>query len=31
VVGGNVWLTESIPPNTKVLIKNPELIVLNGK
>jgi serine O-acetyltransferase len=27
-VGGNVWLTESIPPGTKVLIKAPELIVL---
>jgi serine O-acetyltransferase len=24
-VGGNVWLTESIPPGTKVLIKAPEL------
>jgi serine O-acetyltransferase len=31
VVGGNVWLTESIPPHSKVLIKNPELIVINGK
>lgn len=30
VVGGNVWLTESIPANTKVLIKNPELVVING-
>ena len=28
-VGGNVWLTESIPPGTKVLIKAPELIVLD--
>ena len=26
VVGGNVWLTESIPPNTKVLLKTPELV-----
>jgi len=30
VIGGNVWLTESVPPNTKVLIKNPELVVING-
>jgi serine O-acetyltransferase len=26
VVGGNVWLTESIPPGTKVLLKTPELV-----
>jgi serine O-acetyltransferase len=25
VIGGNVWLTESVPPDTKVLLKNPEL------
>jgi len=25
VVGGNVWLTESIPPDTKVVLKTPEL------
>ncbi|MDR0881820.1 MAG: serine acetyltransferase [Candidatus Adiutrix sp.] len=30
VVGGNVWLTESIPPGTRVLIKNPELLVINS-
>jgi len=30
VVGGNVWLTESVPPGTKVLIKNPELVLING-
>jgi serine O-acetyltransferase len=29
VVGGNVWLTESIPPDTKVFIKKPELIIIN--
>ena len=29
-VGGNVWLTESIPPGTKVLIKAPELIVIDS-
>lgn len=26
VVGGNVWLTESIPPETKVFIETPRLI-----
>jgi len=26
VIGGNVWLTESIPPRTTVLIENPRLI-----
>ena len=26
VIGGNVWLTESIPPKTTVLIENPRLI-----
>lgn len=31
VIGGNVWLTESVPAGTKVLIKNPELILINGK
>ncbi len=25
VIGGNVWITESVPPNTKVIIKRPEL------
>jgi serine O-acetyltransferase len=30
VVGGNVWLTESIPPDTKVFIKKPELVIING-
>jgi serine O-acetyltransferase len=27
VIGGNVWLTESVPPDTKVFIKKPELIL----
>jgi serine O-acetyltransferase len=31
VIGGNVWLTESIPPDTKVFIKKPELIIVNNK
>jgi serine O-acetyltransferase len=25
-IGGNVWITESVPPDTKVLLKKPELI-----
>ncbi|MDR2460652.1 MAG: serine acetyltransferase [Deltaproteobacteria bacterium] len=31
VIGGNVWLTESIPPDTKVFIKKPELVIINNK
>ncbi|MFN8007025.1 MAG: serine O-acetyltransferase EpsC [Terriglobia bacterium] len=27
VVGGNVWLTHSVPPRTKVLISDPQLII----
>jgi serine O-acetyltransferase len=27
VVGGNVWLTHSVPPRTKVLISDPQLVV----
>ena len=27
VIGGNVWLTHSIPPDTEVFLKKPELIV----
>ncbi len=30
IIGGNIWLTESIPPDTKVLLKKPEL-VYSGK
>jgi len=26
VVGGNVWLTRSIPPDTKVFIDSPRLV-----
>jgi serine O-acetyltransferase len=26
LVGGNVWLTESVPPDTRVMIENPRLI-----
>jgi serine O-acetyltransferase len=31
VIGGNIWLTESVPPHTKVLLKRPELIYLDKK
>lgn len=27
VIGGNVWLTESVPPNTKITIAPPELSI----
>ncbi|RMD58599.1 MAG: serine acetyltransferase [Nitrospirae bacterium] len=26
IIGGNVWLTRSVPPDTKVMVKDPELI-----
>ena len=26
LIGGNVWLTESVPPDTRVMIENPRLI-----
>lgn len=26
VIGGNVWLTESVPPHTTVFLKKPELV-----
>jgi serine O-acetyltransferase len=29
VIGGNVWLTESIPPDTSVFLKKPELMIKN--
>lgn len=31
VIGGNVWLTESVPPDTKVLIKTPELVFIGNR
>ncbi|MCL7487330.1 MAG: serine acetyltransferase [Desulfobulbaceae bacterium] len=31
IVGGNVWLTESVGPDTKVLLKQPELIYLGNE
>ena len=27
VIGGNVWLTRSVPPHTKVIISEPELVI----
>lgn len=29
VIGGNVWLTESVPPDTAVFLKKPELVMKN--
>lgn len=26
LIGGNVWLTESVPPDTRVMIENPRLV-----
>lgn len=31
VIGGNVWLTESVPPDSKVILKTPELVYLGRK
>ncbi len=31
VIGGNVWLTRSVEPDTKVLLKQPELMVIGKK
>ena len=30
IIGGNVWLTQSVPADTKVLIKDPELIYIGS-
>jgi len=30
IIGGNIWLTESVPAGTKVLLKRPELIYSNS-
>jgi len=30
VIGGNVWITESVPPNTRVLLDKPDLIYLSN-
>jgi serine O-acetyltransferase len=26
IIGGSVWVTESVPPDTKVFLKSPELV-----
>ncbi len=31
IIGGNVWLTQSVGPDTKVLLKQPELVYLGKK
>jgi serine O-acetyltransferase len=30
VIGGNVWLTESVPPDTKVMMNRPDLIYIKN-
>ena len=30
VIGGNVWITGSVPPDTKVLLKRPELVYIGN-
>jgi serine O-acetyltransferase len=31
IIGGNIWLTESVEANTRVLLKRPELIFANSR
>jgi serine O-acetyltransferase len=31
IIGGNVWLTHSVQPYSKVTLKDPELVILNGE
>ena len=31
IIGGNVWLTHSVQPHSKVMLKDPELVILNGE
>ncbi len=31
IIGGNVWLTRSVGPDIKVLLKQPELVYLGKK
>jgi serine O-acetyltransferase len=26
IIGGNVWITDRVPPDTRILLKRPELI-----
>lgn len=30
IIGGNIWITESVPPDTKVLLKRPELLYIGN-
>ena len=30
IIGGNVWITESVPPDTQVILKVPELVYLGS-
>jgi serine O-acetyltransferase len=30
IIGGNVWITESVPPLTKVILKRPELVYIGN-
>ncbi len=30
IIGGNVWITDSVPPDTKVLLKKPELVYIGN-
>jgi serine O-acetyltransferase len=30
VIGGNVWLTRSVPPGTKVMTASPELVFVTA-
>jgi serine O-acetyltransferase len=30
VIGGNVWITESVPPDTRVLLRKPDLMFKEG-
>ena len=31
IIGGNVWLTESVPPDTTVFLKKPKLVFRENK
>jgi serine O-acetyltransferase len=30
IIGGNVWITDRVPPDTKVLLKQPELVYIGN-
>lgn len=30
IIGGNVWITERVPPDTKVMLKRPELVYIGN-